>query len=83
VIVDSKPTMFGLTLVAGVYYRKDPPNTEVFLKLPTRLYEDIRNGVRMNNHEPARLIEDGRDINILEYALKEIGRLRSVQVLEG
>jgi hypothetical protein len=58
-------------------YRKDPPNTEVFLKLQTRLYEDIRNGVtdeesRARTANPKMV----RDINILEYALKEIGRLR-------
>lgn len=59
-------------------YRKDPPNTETFLKLQSYLYGEIRNGVtddqsRMRNAEPKFV----RDINVLEYAFKTIGGLKA------
>lgn len=55
-------------------YRKDPPNTEVFLKLQAYLYGQIRNGVtdeqsRARTSNPKMV----RDINVLEYALREVG----------
>lgn len=55
-------------------YRKDPPNTEVFLKLQSYLYDQIRNGVtdeqsRARTAQP-RMV---RDINVLMYALYSIG----------
>lgn len=55
-------------------YRKDPPNTEIFLKLQTYLYGEIRNGVtdeqsRARTANPKMV----RDINVLEYALREVG----------
>ena len=55
-------------------YRKDPPNTEVFLKLQAYLYRNIRNGVtdeesRARKANPKMV----RDINMIEYALREIG----------
>jgi hypothetical protein len=55
-------------------YRKDPPNTEVFLKLQAYLYNQIRNGVteeesRARTAKPKMV----RDINMLEYALREVG----------
>jgi hypothetical protein len=55
-------------------YRKDPPNTEVFLKLQAYLYKGIRNGVtdeqsRARTANPKMV----RDINVLEYALREVG----------
>lgn len=55
-------------------YRKDPPNTEIFLDLQKYLYGEIRNGVtdeqsRARTANPKMV----RDINILEYALKKFG----------
>ena len=55
-------------------YRKDPPNTEVFLKLQAYLYRNIRNGVtdeesRARKANPKMV----RDINMVEYALRDIG----------
>ncbi|SRR6266568_2500258 len=54
-------------------YRKDPPNTEVFLKLQTYLYNQIRNGVtdeqsRARKANPKMV----RDIGVLEYAFREV-----------
>lgn len=55
-------------------YRKDPPNTEVFLKLQAYLYGSIRNGVT-DEQSRARTANPKfvRDINVLEYALREVG----------
>jgi hypothetical protein len=55
-------------------YRKDPPNTEVFLKLQAYLYKNIRNGVT-DEQSRARTAKPKfvRDINVLEYALREVG----------
>jgi hypothetical protein len=55
-------------------YRKDPPNTEIFLDLQKYLYGEIRNGVteeqsRARTANP-RMV---RDINVLEYALRKFG----------
>jgi hypothetical protein len=55
-------------------YRKDPPNTEIFLDLQKYLYKEIRNGVtdeqsRARTANPKMV----RDINVLEYALREYG----------
>jgi hypothetical protein len=47
-------------------YRKDPANTEVFLKLQSRLYGEIRN---------VGTPKFVRDINMIEYALYEVGGL--------
>jgi transposase-like protein len=59
-------------------YRKDPPNTEVFLKLQSYLYNQIRNGVT-DEQSRARVAKPKmvRDINVLEYALREIGDYRA------
>lgn len=59
-------------------YRKDPPNTETFLKLQAYLYNQIRNGVtdeqsRARTANPKMV----RDINVLEYALREIGNYKT------
>lgn len=59
-------------------YRKDPPNTEVFLKLQSYLYKKIRNGVtdeesRSRTASPKFV----RDISMLQYALREIGNYKS------
>jgi hypothetical protein len=59
-------------------YRKDPPNTEVFLKLQAYLYQSVRNGVteeesRTRTAKP-KLV---RDINMVEYALREVGGYKS------
>jgi hypothetical protein len=61
-------------------YRKDPPNTEIFLDLQAYLYGQIRNGVtdeqsRARNANPKYV----RDINVLEYALQKYGALRPDQ----
>jgi hypothetical protein len=55
-------------------YRKDPPNTEIFLKLQSYLYGKIRNGVT-EEESRARTANPKfvRDINVLEYALREAG----------
>lgn len=55
-------------------YRKDPPNTEIFLDLQKYLYGEIRNGVteeqsRARTANPKMV----RDINVLEYALRKFG----------
>ena len=55
-------------------YRKDPPNTEIFLELQSYLYGQIRNGVtdeqsRARKANPKMV----RDINVLEYALRKFG----------
>ncbi len=59
-------------------YRKDPPNTEVFLKLQAHLYAQIRNGVT-DEQSRARTANPkmARDINMLEYALREVGGLKT------
>lgn len=59
-------------------YRKDPPNTEVFLKLQAHLYSQIRNGVT-EDQSRKRIAEPKfvRDINMLEYALKEVGGFKA------
>lgn len=75
VIVDSNHDDVWLKRWLREYdYRKDPPNTEVFLKLQSFLYKNIRNGVteeesRARTAKPKMV----RDINVLEYALREIG----------
>jgi hypothetical protein len=75
VIVDSNHDDVWLKRWLREYdYRKDPPNTEVFLKLQTYLYGQIRNGVteeesRARTANPKMV----RDINVLEYALREVG----------
>lgn len=55
-------------------YRVDPPNTEVFLKLQAWYYDQIRNGVT-EEQSRARIAKPKmpRDINVLEYALKQVG----------
>src|ERR1700676_2125927 len=58
-------------------YRKDPPNTEVFLKLQAYFYNQVRNGVtdeqaRARTANPKMV----RDINMIEYALREVGGLK-------
>src|SRR5439155_2909341 len=55
-------------------YRKDPPNTEIFLDLQAYLYSNVRNGVteeqsRTRTADPKMV----RDINVLEYALQKYG----------
>lgn len=59
-------------------YRKDPPNTEVFLKLQAYLYGQIRNGVT-DEQSRARVANPRfvRDVNVLEYALREVGGLKA------
>ncbi len=59
-------------------YRKDPPNTEVFLKLQAYLYGQIRNGVT-DEESRARIVNPKmvRDVNVLEYALREVGGYKS------
>lgn len=59
-------------------YRKDPPNTEIFLDLQKYLYKQIRNGVT-DEQSRARTANPKfvRDINILEYALKEFGGFKA------
>lgn len=75
VIVDSNHDDAWLKKWLREYdYRKDPPNTEIFLKLQTYLYGEIRNGVtdeqsRARTANPKMV----RDINVLEYALREVG----------
>jgi hypothetical protein len=75
VIVDSNHDDAWLKKWLREYdYRKDPPNTEVFLKLQAYLYGQIRNGVtdeqsRARTANPKMV----RDINVLEYALREVG----------
>lgn len=59
-------------------YRKDPPNTEVFLRLQSYLYGRIRGNVteeqsRARTAQPTMV----RDINMLELALYEVGGLES------
>lgn len=55
-------------------YRKDPPNTEIFLDLQAYLYGQIRNGVT-DEQSRARVANPKfvRDINVLEYALRKYG----------
>jgi hypothetical protein len=55
-------------------YRKDPPNTEIFLDLQKYLYGEIRNGVT-EDQSRARIANPKmvRDINVLEYALRKFG----------
>lgn len=55
-------------------YRKDPPNTEIFLDLQKHLYREIRSGVtdeqsRTRTANPKMV----RDINVLKYALRLYG----------
>jgi hypothetical protein len=75
VIVDSNHDDVWLKRWLREYdYRKDPPNTEVFLKLQAWFYAQIRNGVtdeqsRARTANPKMV----RDINVLEYALREVG----------
>ncbi len=75
VIVDSNHDDSWLKRWLREYdYRKDPPNTEIFLKLQAYLYGQIRNGVtdeqsRARTANPKMV----RDINVLEYALREYG----------
>jgi hypothetical protein len=75
VIVDSNHDDVWLKRWLREYdYRKDPPNTEVFLKLQAWFYAQIRNGVtdeqsRARTANPKMV----RDINALEYALREVG----------
>lgn len=59
-------------------YRKDPPNTEIFLKLQAYLYKQIRNGVT-DEQSRARTANPKfvRDINMLEYALREVGGFKA------
>jgi hypothetical protein len=59
-------------------YRKDPPNTEVFLRLQSYLYSQIRNGVT-DEESRARTAKPRfvRDVNVLEYALKEVGGFKA------
>jgi hypothetical protein len=59
-------------------YRKDPPNTEIFLDLQAYLYGKIRNGVtdeesRLRIAKPKFV----RDVNVLEYALKKYGKYKA------
>jgi hypothetical protein len=55
-------------------YRKDPPNTEIFLDLQAYLYGQIRNGVT-DEQSRARVANPKmpRDVNVLEYALRKFG----------
>jgi regulatory Fis family protein len=75
VIVDSNHDDVWLKRWLRQYdYRKDPPNTEVFLKLQSYLYKRVRNGVteeesRARTAKPKMV----RDVNVLEYALREVG----------
>ena len=59
-------------------YRKDPPNTEIFLDLQAYLYGQIRNGVT-DEQSRARTAEPKmpRDINVLEYALRKHGKYKA------
>lgn len=55
-------------------YRKDPPNTEIFLDMQKHLYGEIRNHVteeqsRARTANPKMV----RDINVLKYALRLYG----------
>jgi len=75
VIVDSNHDDVWLKRWLREYdYRKDPPNTEVFLKLQAYLYGQIRNGVT-DEESRARTAKPKfiRDINVLEYALRKVG----------
>jgi hypothetical protein len=55
-------------------YRKDPPNTEIFLDLQSYLYGEIRNGVTdEQSRERTAQPKFVRDINVLEYALRKFG----------
>jgi Bacterial regulatory protein, Fis family len=58
-------------------YRKDPPNSEIFLDLQAHLYEQIRNGVT-EEQSRARIANPKmvRDINVLEYALRKFGHYK-------
>lgn len=50
-------------------YRKDPPNTELFLKAQTYMYTQLRTG------------KMPRDINMLEWCLREVGLKAAVKFL--
>ena len=50
-------------------YRKDPSNAELFLKLQERMYAEIRSG------------KMPRDINMLEFALRNVGYKSKAQFL--
>ncbi len=65
-------------------YRKDPPNTEIFLELQAYLYSQIRNGVT-DEQSRARAANPKmvRDINMLEYALAEYGRYDGAKFLKA
>lgn len=78
VIVDSNHDDAWLKRWLREYnYKVDPPNTEVFLKLQAWLYSQIRNGVT-EEQSRARTAKPKfvRDINVLEYALREVGGLK-------
>jgi len=59
-------------------YRKDPPNTEIFLDLQAYFYGQIRNGVT-DEQSRARTANPKmpRDINVLEYALRKYGHYKA------
>ncbi len=75
VIVDSNHDDVWLKRWLREYdYRKDPPNSEIFLELQAYLYANIRNGVteeesRARTANPLMV----RDINVLQYALRDFG----------
>ena len=59
-------------------YRKDPPNTEIFLDLQAYLYGKIRNGAT-DEDSRQRIAKPKfvRDINMLQYALKKFGKYKA------
>jgi len=79
VIIDSNHDDVWIKLWLREYdYRKDPSNTEIFLKLQSYLYNQIRNGVtdeesRARTANPKMV----RDISMIQYALREIGNYKA------
>jgi hypothetical protein len=64
-------------------YRKDPPNTEIFLDLQAYLYNQIRNGVteeesRARTANPKMV----RDVNVLKYALAKYAGYKDAKFLQ-
>src|SRR6266480_221689 len=65
-------------------YRKDPPNTEIFLDLQAYLYSNIRNGVtEQESRDRTAAPTMVRDINVLQYALEKYGNYEGAIFLQA
>jgi hypothetical protein len=82
VIVDSNHDDTWLKLWLREYdYRKDPANAEIFLKMQSYLYRSIRGDKEQPELRTSRNPKMVRDVNMLEFALREIGGFSKAKFL--